>query len=354
VTDLTRLQTEWEDSHVDLIFSYWLSQFVEICAMPLIENANMYVAFIKEIVALFVTNSALAIMLLTGEYLMNTSVARLMAQQATPNKREELNARTEKIYKLSDDLVDRCSYLKAVNAHSPLSDNEFLLEILNKEKIFLHHQNEAHLVLKKMIKKGSHHGKIVAKLLQGLPQKTLKTILGVTEDEINQAFVNPAPSTPAPSRKNSSRTLKPVTIMHKEKPELNSHQMKMAMFLGRIRAVLIVTEKLYQNWGWRSLYAQQNKYMENYMIRQVFLLSNTQHFLLHETVFFNNPTLYICFQKLYELISYLIEVLASVLNEVEWTDYALGPLGLVVTQIKFSAAKLVSVQYATPGLFELL
>ena len=139
---------------------------------------------------------------------------------------------------------------------------------------------------------------------------------------------------------------------------------------------------------------------------QIFLLAHTHQYLMHETVFFNNPTLYLCFQKLYELISHLLEVLllsfsliylfsssslpllslffppssplffpsplpcfppllsalshfmhqilASVVNEAEWADTALGPLGLVVAQIKFSAAKLVSVQYSTPGLFELL
>jgi hypothetical protein len=314
----------------------------------------MYTSFIKDIAALFITNSALAIMLLTGEYLMNTNLGHLLSQPGPQNK-EELRSRTEKIYKLSDDLSDRCTYLKAFT-HSPLSENEFLLEILNKEKIYLHHQHEVSLVLKKMIKKGTHLGKVVAKLLQCLPPKYVKQIFGVSEDEINHAFANPQPAIPstAPSRKNSSRNLKPVTIMHKEKPELNTHQMRMAMFLGRIRAVLTITEKLYQNWGWRSVYAQQNKYMENYMIRQFFLLSHAHHFLIHETVFFNNPTLYLCFQKLYELISQIIEVLASVVSEGDWSDAALGPLGLVVTQIKFSAAKLVSVQYSSPGLFELL
>lgn len=47
----------------------------------------MYTSFIKEIVTLFVTNSALAIMLLTGEYLMNTNLGRSLSQP-DPQKKE--------------------------------------------------------------------------------------------------------------------------------------------------------------------------------------------------------------------------------------------------------------------------
>lgn len=44
---------------------------------------------------------------------------------------------------MSDELVDRCAYLKTFsNSSATLSENEFMLEILNKEKIFHYHQNE--------------------------------------------------------------------------------------------------------------------------------------------------------------------------------------------------------------------
>jgi hypothetical protein len=40
--------------------------------------------------------------------------------------------------------MDRCAYLKALphSEKATLSENEFLLEILNKEKIYLHLQHE--------------------------------------------------------------------------------------------------------------------------------------------------------------------------------------------------------------------
>ena len=61
------------------------------------ENATMYGSFIRDIVALFVTNSALAIMLFTGEYLMNTNLARLLSQPIQNRKevREEEKKRRD-------------------------------------------------------------------------------------------------------------------------------------------------------------------------------------------------------------------------------------------------------------------
>lgn len=269
------------------------------------------------------------------------------------DKKQELTVKIEKLYKTSDELVDRCAYLKAF-ANSPLSESEFLLEILNKEKIYQYHQNESNTVLKRLIRKGNQHGRLIAKLVQTVPTKFYKSLLSLTEDDVSQtASLSPSPLSPPVSQ---NRALRVAGIWHKERPDLSTHQMKIAMFLGRIRGVLTISEKVYQNWGWHAaLYARQDGFMENHLVRQIFLLSLYHKYLAHELVFFNNPTLYLCFQKLYDLLAQLIEILVATAKDrgadAEPTQCALG---LAISQIKYASAKLISVQYSAPGLFELL
>jgi len=290
-------------------------------------------------------------LLLSGEYLANHHLSDLL-NKPNDSRKQDLCSRMDILYKTSEELADKCAYLKAF-AHSPLSENESLLEILNKEKIYQYHHNESNVV-KKLIKKSTQHGQLIAKLLQSVPTKsTYKSLLNLTDDDINYTpTMQQSPSmNPIPAQHRGTR----AAILHKEGPGLSSHQTKIATFLIRIRGLLVITERVYQNWGWQeSLYARQDEFIENHMIRQIFLLSLCHKYLPHELVFFNHPTLFLCFQKLCDLLAQLAEILAATARHHEEAEGGLAALGLAMSQIKYVASKLISVQYSTPGLFELL